>query len=69
MFHGSCLKPSLQNAMGPPICPIDHIPMQSAVLAVPTDECITVPLQNPPLLHQSWDGNNQSIPTETTSKS
>lgn len=38
MFHGRCLKPSLQNAMGPPICPIDHIPMQSAVLAVPTDE-------------------------------
>ena len=38
MFHGRCLKPSLQNAMGPPCCPIDQIPMQSAVLAVPTDE-------------------------------
>jgi len=38
MFHGRCLKPSLQNAMGPPTCPIDNIPMQSAVLAVPTDE-------------------------------
>lgn len=35
MFHGRCLKPSLQNAVGPPTCPIDHIPMQSAVLAVP----------------------------------
>lgn len=38
MFHGRCLKPSLQNAVGPPKCPIDHINMQSAVLAVPTDE-------------------------------
>lgn len=39
MFHGRCLKPSLQNAVGPPICPIDHIPMQSAVLAVPAGSC------------------------------
>uniref|UniRef100_A0A7S2UK94 Homeobox domain-containing protein n=2 Tax=Attheya septentrionalis TaxID=420275 RepID=A0A7S2UK94_9STRA len=38
MFHGRCLKPSLQNALGPPKCPIDNIPMQSAVLAVPTEE-------------------------------
>lgn len=38
MFHGRCLKPSLQNAVGPPKCPIDHIPMQSAVLAIPTQE-------------------------------
>ena len=38
MFHGRCLKPSLQNALGPPRCPIDNCPMQSAVLAVPTDE-------------------------------
>jgi len=37
MFHGRCLKPSLQNAMGPPTCPIDNTPMQSAVLAVPAD--------------------------------
>lgn len=36
MFHGRCLKPSLQHAMGPPKCPVDHTPMQSAVLAVPT---------------------------------
>jgi len=40
MFHGRCLKPSLQNAMGPPCCPIDNIPMHSAVLAIPTDEKI-----------------------------
>jgi hypothetical protein len=38
MFHERCLKPSLQAPMGPPKCPIDHIPMQSALLAIPTDE-------------------------------
>lgn len=38
MFHERCLKPSLQSTMGPPKCPVDHIPMQSALLAVPTDE-------------------------------
>jgi hypothetical protein len=38
MFHERCLKPSLQAPMGPPKCPIDHIAMQSALLAVPTDE-------------------------------
>jgi len=36
MFHGRCLKPSLQNALGPPVCPIDNVPMQSAFLAIPT---------------------------------
>jgi len=38
MFHERCLKPSLQAPMGPPKCPVDHVPMQSALLAVPTDE-------------------------------
>jgi hypothetical protein len=41
MFHERCLKPSLQAPMGPPKCPVDHIPMQSALLAVPTDEVRT----------------------------
>lgn len=36
-YHESCLKPSLQTPVGPPKCPVDHIPMQSALLAVPTD--------------------------------
>ena len=36
MFHGRCLKPSLQNATGPPKCPICTTPMQSAILAVPS---------------------------------
>lgn len=37
MFHERCLKPSLQSAVGPPKCPVDHTAMQSALLAVPTD--------------------------------
>lgn len=36
MFHGRCLKPSLQNACGPPSCPICQTSMQSAILAVPS---------------------------------
>ena len=36
MFHGRCLKPSLQNATGPPSCPICSTSMQSAILAVPS---------------------------------
>lgn len=38
MFHERCLKPSLQVPVGQPKCPIDHQPIQSALLAVPTDE-------------------------------
>uniref|UniRef100_A0A7S3PTW3 Homeobox domain-containing protein n=1 Tax=Chaetoceros debilis TaxID=122233 RepID=A0A7S3PTW3_9STRA len=38
MFHGRCLKPSIQNAVGAPQCPIDKITMLSAVLAVPREE-------------------------------
>ena len=38
MFHERCLKPSLRKPSGPPKCPVDDIPMQSAVLAVPTDD-------------------------------
>lgn len=38
MFHERCLKPSLQTPMGQPRCPIDRMPMESALLAVPTDE-------------------------------
>ena len=36
MFHGRCLKPSLQTSGGPPQCPICSTPMQSAILAVPS---------------------------------
>jgi len=45
MFHERCLKPSLQTPMGPPVCPIDNIPMQSALLAVPTEDPPTVQSQ------------------------
>lgn len=38
MFHERCLKPSLQTPLGPPVCPMDNIPMQSALLAIPTDD-------------------------------
>jgi hypothetical protein len=38
MFHEQCLKPSLQACMGAPKCPVDYTPMQSALLAIPTDE-------------------------------
>ena len=38
MFHERCLKATLQVPAGHPKCPIDNIPIQSAVLAVPTDE-------------------------------
>lgn len=38
MFHEKCLKPILQASMGAPKCPIDHTPIQSALLAIPTDD-------------------------------
>lgn len=46
MFHGRCLKPSLQKALGVPKCPCDGISMQSAVLAIPTD-AEKIPLKVP----------------------
>mmetsp|Transcript_3425 Transcript_3425/g.6450 ORF Transcript_3425/g.6450 Transcript_3425/m.6450 type:complete len:223 (+) Transcript_3425:1-669(+) len=36
LFHGNCVKTSIQNAIGAPRCPIDNITMVSAILAVPT---------------------------------
>uniref|UniRef100_A0A7S2DVR0 Homeobox domain-containing protein n=1 Tax=Helicotheca tamesis TaxID=374047 RepID=A0A7S2DVR0_9STRA len=67
MFHGRCLKPSLQSAMGPPKCPIDHIPMQSAVLAVPTDEkAPNAPQSSAPQQQKSW-GSSGSLPSHQTS--
>jgi hypothetical protein len=38
LFHGNCVKNSIQNAIGAPRCPIDNITMVSAILAVPTDD-------------------------------
>jgi len=59
MFHGRCLKPSLQNAMGPPTCPIDGVPMQSAVLAVPTEEGNTQTNVTQSKPHNNAQGNQQ----------
>lgn len=39
-FHERCLKPYLQSHTGVPMCPIDNIPIQSALLAIPTDEAM-----------------------------
>jgi len=38
MFHERCLKPSLQVQIGQPKCPIDNIPIQSALLAIPDEQ-------------------------------
>ncbi len=51
MFHSSCLKPSMQSAVGPPLCPIDNVPIQSVVLAIPTDD--------------NNNNSNTNIPTST----
>jgi hypothetical protein len=65
MFHERCLKPSLQTPVGPPKCPIDHIPMQSALLAVPTDN----PQPQQQKQQNSWsyssNGNLQTLSTES----
>lgn len=61
MFHGRCLKPSLQNAVGPPQCPIDHITMQSAVLAVPGDEDQSSPATQK-IQQQPHSGGAQTLP-------
>lgn len=58
MFHERCLKPSLQVPVGQPKCPIDNIPIQSALLAVPTDENVNTPPQahvhQQPPQQQQW---------------
>lgn len=65
MFHESCLKPTLQAPMGPPKCPIDHTPIQSALLAIPTDEnCQPRPMHPQPV---AWSA--PPVPTgESVSK-
>lgn len=63
MFHERCLKPSLQTPSGPPRCPIDDIPMQSALLAVPTDD---VPQQIPPSNNWNYPAN-QTMSADSSS--
>lgn len=39
MFHEKCLKSSLQSSMGvKPKCPVCQVPIESALLAIPTEE-------------------------------
>jgi hypothetical protein len=64
MFHERCLKPSLQTPMGPPKCPCDDIPMQSALLAIPTPG-VTQPPAQQETQHSSWSyPSSQSLPTQ-----
>ncbi|KAG7361423.1 homeobox KN domain containing protein [Nitzschia inconspicua] len=53
MFHEQCLKPTFQACMGAPKCPVDHTPMQSALLAIPTDENAKPRLAGAPMVEQS----------------
>lgn len=62
MFHEKCLKPYLQSCMGAPKCPIDHIPMQSALLAIPTDE-VRPFLFVAALYHVSFDDIDSDSPS------
>jgi len=67
MFHERCLKPSLTTAVGPPKCPCDDIPMQSALLAIPTDGVTLPPQQQQQDLQQkqSWVySSSQSVPAQ-----
>jgi Zinc finger, C3HC4 type (RING finger) len=58
MFHERCLKPSLSNIDGPPKCPIDGIPIHSAVLAIPDPD----PVRNSTEQRQSdWPSNNEAL--------
>jgi hypothetical protein len=64
MFHERCLKPSLQTPMGPPKCPCDDIPMQSALLAIPTPG-VTQPPAPQDTQHPGWSyPSSQSLPAE-----
>jgi len=49
MFHEKCLKSSLQTTMDTnPTCPICHVQIQSALLAIPTEEYSTsLPVSKP----------------------
>jgi hypothetical protein len=65
MFHERCLKPSLQTPMGPPKCPCDDIPMQSALLAIPTPGVTQPPAPQQDTQHSSWSyPSSQSLPTQ-----
>ena len=67
MFHERCLNPNLQTPGGPPTCPVDNIPIQSALLAVPTQETSSQKsgTMHPPQPQASWTASSQSDITES----
>lgn len=64
LFHEKCLKPSLQSPVGVPKCPVDHIAMQSALLAVPTDDPQPSSSTPQPKWSISNAGNTQGVVSE-----
>eukprot|EP00534_Pseudo-nitzschia_fraudulenta_P000520 CAMPEP_0201131472 /NCGR_PEP_ID=MMETSP0850-20130426/42830_1 /ASSEMBLY_ACC=CAM_ASM_000622 /TAXON_ID=183588 /ORGANISM="Pseudo-nitzschia fraudulenta, Strain WWA7" /LENGTH=634 /DNA_ID=CAMNT_0047401515 /DNA_START=362 /DNA_END=2266 /DNA_ORIENTATION=+ len=60
MFHEKCLKSSLQTCIGEkPKCPICKVPIESALLAIPTEENPN-PLQAPSIMQPKASWNNAS---------
>lgn len=57
MFHEKCLKPTLQASVSAPRCPIDHTPMLSALLAIPTDDNATTRATVPVTAQSNTWGN------------
>ena len=64
MFHERCLKPSLRTPMGQPKCPIDDIPMHSAVLAVPTEDYVQRQGENEPQQTWNYSTSHTSVSSE-----
>lgn len=60
MFHERCLKPSLANPNGPPKCPIDDIPISSAVLAIPEQASSNSDQQQQQQQSAGWASHSQA---------
>jgi hypothetical protein len=59
MFREKCLKASLQTSLGAkPMCPVCQVPIQSALLAIPTEE---TPAPKPVALTMSSLSQNQAV--------
>ena len=69
MYHERCLKPTLQTPTGPPVCPIDNIPIQSALLAVPTHDPVGQKNGLQPPQPQTWSTTGQTDLAENTANS
>ncbi|KAL7574610.1 hypothetical protein ACA910_002963 [Epithemia clementina (nom. ined.)] len=71
MYHERCLKPNLQTPTGPPVCPVDNIPIQSALLAVPTQEATSQKsgIMQPPQSQPHWSTPHSTDADENQSES